>query len=134
MTDLLTGEFVQLNRINKSAMFGPAFAPGITKDGGMFKYRLKDWYKPVEPAPARTDSWSRNQIEAEPPGILNNTLWPDNVPLGYPFRKMEFDEGVTYIKKGSESASGAGVSQSDKTFISVLAGIAFIAFIVSRTR
>jgi len=134
MTDLLTGEFVQMNRINKSAMFGPSFAPGVTKDGGMFKYRIKDWYKPVEPAPARTDSWSRNQIEAEPPGILNKTLWPDNVPLGYPFRKMEFDEGVTYIKKGSASSSAPGVSQSDKTFLSVLAGIAFIAFIVSRTR
>ena len=129
-----TGEFVQMNRINKSAMFGPSFAPGVTNDGGMFKYRIKDWYKPVEPAPARTDSWSRNQIETEPPGILNKTLWPNNVPMGYPFRKMEFDKDVTYIKKGPSAPASMGVSDSDKTFLSVLAGIAFIAFVVSRTR
>ena len=130
-----TGEFVQMNRINKSAIFGPAFAPGVTRDGGMFKYRIKNWYKPVEPAPARTDIWSRSQMNIDPPGILANSTESHSVPLGYPFRKMEFDEGVTYVTK---SAMGTGkvypINQADKTFMSVLAGIALIAFVISRTR
>ena len=129
---LTTGEQIQLNRIITAAIPGPAFAPGVTRDGGMFKYRIKDWYQPVDRSEPE-DDWSRRQVNIEPPSFINKTLWAQNVPAVYPFRKMEFDEGVTFVKKGTDSIVILG-AQVDKTFVGVMVALLVIAVLISNRK
>lgn len=131
------GAYDQVNHIIRAAIPGPGFAPGVTKDGGMFKTWFSDWRTVDEPrfppAPEPKDDQPRSGLELEPPNIMAQTLWPDNVPFGYPFRRMEFDEGVTYVKTGRENGMmRIGEMDRDQTFWAVLAGIAIIAFVISK--
>lgn len=129
---LMTGAEVQMNRIIKASLPGPAFAPGVTKDGGMFKYKIKDWYKIEEIPEPDDDQWARRQNNIEPPSFINKTLWPDNVPLGYPFRKIEYDEGVTMARKPqSFSIMGTNV---DSNFVTMMIGFVVVLFIVSKIK
>jgi hypothetical protein len=130
-----TGEFVQLNRINKFTLPGPSFAPGVTKDGGMFKYRVKDWYK-YEDTPEPEDNWSRRQVNIEPPSFINKTLWPQNVPAYYPYRKIEYDEGVTLALKEKTNTNSFiyGQGSKDVTFWAVIGGFVLIALIISKSK
>jgi len=92
---------------------------------------ISDWRTVDEPrfppAPEPKDEQARSGLELEPPNIMAQTLWPDNVPFGYPFRRMEFDEGVTYVKTGRAGKAVQGILDGpDSTLWAVLAGIAII--------
>lgn len=133
------GAYDQVNHIIRAAIPGPGFAPGVTKDGGMFKTWFSDWRTVDEPrfppAPEPKDEQPRSELELEPPNIMAQTLWPNNVPFGYPFRRMEFDEGVTYVKTGRVGKAVQGLMDGpDSTLWAVLAGIAIIAFVIANTK
>jgi len=127
------GAYNQVNRIIEAAIPGPSFAPGVTNDGGMFS-RFSDWQEIEEPqfpsADEPKDQQPRSQLELMPPNMMAQTLWPDNVPFMYPFRKYEFDEGVTYVRNGTKGLDIPLVGSIDDTFPTVLIAIAVIALII----
>jgi hypothetical protein len=127
------GAYNQVNRIIEAAIPGPYFAPGVTKDGGMFS-RFSDWQEIEEPqfpsADEPKDQQPRSQLELTPPNIMAQTLWVDNVPEMYPFRKYEFDEGVTYVRNGKKGLDIPFVGSDDDTFPTVLIAIAVIAMLI----
>lgn len=127
------GAYNQVNRIIEAAIPGPSFAPGVTKDGGMFS-RFSDWQEIEEPqfpsADEPKDQQPRSQLELMPPNIMAQTLWVNNVPEMYPFRKYEFDEGVTYVRNGKKGLDIPLVGSIDDTFPTVLIAIAVIALII----
>ena len=127
------GAYNQVNRIIEAAIPGPSFAPGVTKDGGMFT-RFSDWQEieePQFPIPDEPkDQQPRSHLELTPPNIMAQTLWVDNVPEMYPFRKYELDEGVTYVRNGTKGLDIPLVGSVDDTFPTVLIAIAVIALII----
>jgi hypothetical protein len=127
------GAYNQVNRIIEAAIPGPSFAPGVTKDGGMFT-RFSDWQEIEEPqfpsADEPKDQQPRSHLELTPPNIMAQTLWVDNVPEMYPFRKYELDEGVTYVRNGKKGLDIPLVGSIDDTFPTVLIAIAVIALII----
>jgi|688.fasta_scaffold31676_9 hypothetical protein len=127
------GAYNQVNRIIEAAIPGPSFAPGVTKDGGMFS-RFSDWQEIEEPqfpsADEPKDQQPRSQLELMPPNIMAQTLWVDNVPEMYPFRKYEFDEGVTYVRNGKKGLDIPLMDSIDDTFPTVLIAIVVIALII----
>ncbi|NBS68330.1 hypothetical protein EBT31_05365 [bacterium] len=132
------GAYDQVNHIIRAAIPGPGFAPGVTKDGGMFKTWFSDWRNVPEPrfppADEPEDQQPRSELELQPPNMMAQTLWPHNVPFGYPFRRMQFDEGVTYVKTGGmNTLMQLAESERDQTFWAVLAGIVIIALIIARS-
>jgi hypothetical protein len=127
------GAYNQVNRIIEAAIPGPSFAPGVTKDGGMFT-RFSDWQEIEEPqfpsADEPKDQQPRSQLELMPPNIMAQTLWVNNVPEMYPFRKYELDEGVTYVRNGKKGLDIPLIGSIDDTFPTVLIAIAVIALII----
>lgn len=127
------GAYNQVNRIIEAAIPGPSFAPGVTKDGGMFT-RFSDWQEIEEPqfpiSDEPKDQQPRSHLELTPPNIMAQTLWVDNVPEMYPFRKYELDEGVTYVRNGKKGLDIPLVGSVDDTFPTVLIAIAVIALII----
>jgi hypothetical protein len=127
------GAYNQVNRIIEAAIPGPSFAPGVTKDGGMFT-RFSDWQEIEEPefpsADEPKDQQPRSHLELMPPNIMAQTLWVNNVPEMYPFRKYELDEGVTYVRNGKKGLDIPLVGSIDDTFPTVLIAIAVIALII----
>jgi len=128
------GAYNQVNRIIEAAIPGPSFAPGVTTNGGMFS-RFSDWEEVEEPqfppADDPKDYQPQYVRDITPPNILAQTLWVDNVPEMYPFRKYEFDEGVTYVRNGKKGLDIPLVgSVNDANFNTVLIAIAVIALII----
>lgn len=127
------GAYNQVNRIIEAAIPGPSFAPGVTKDGGMFT-RFSDWQEIEEPefpsADEPKDQQPRSHLELMPPNIMAQTLWVNNVPEMYPFRKYELDEGVTYVRNGKKGLDIPLVGSIDDTFPTVMIAIAVIALII----
>ena len=127
------GAYNQVNRIIEAAIPGPSFAPGVTKDGGMFT-RFSDWQEIEEPqfpsADEPKDQQPRSHLELTPPNIMAQTLWVNNVPEMYPFRKYELDEGVTYVRNGKKGLDIPLIGSIDDTFPTVLIAIAVIALII----
>jgi hypothetical protein len=127
------GAYNQVNRIIEAAIPGPSFAPGVTKDGGMFT-RFSDWQEIEEPqfpsADEPKDQQPRSHLELTPPNIMAQTLWVNNVPEMYPFRKYELDEGVTYVTNGKKGLDIPLIGSVDDTFPTVLIAIAVIALII----
>ena len=127
------GAYNQVNRIIEAAIPGPSFAPGVTKDGGMFT-RFSDGEEieePQFPTPDEPkDQQPRSELELMPPNIMAQTLWVDNVPEMYPFRKYDLDEGVTYVRNGKKGLDIPVVGSIDDTFPTVMIAIAVIALII----
>lgn len=122
-------EFISINRINKSSIPGKGFMPGPSKNGGFVKvpyYKDSVWYGTEEPTPSPPEPRPYTMLEA--PGINNGTLWLQNVPLGYPFRKIEYDEGTTFIRR--KDAREPVNKESDSTFMLAFIGLAIVTFIV----
>lgn len=101
--------------------------PGPSQNGGFVKvpyYKDSVWYASEEPKPEDPEPRPYKMLEA--PGINNGTLWLQNVPLGYPFRKIEYDEGSTFIRRRDVPIVK---EKSDSTFMIALVGL-FIASLI----
>lgn len=130
----MSDDFVSVNHIIKAAIPGKGFMPGPTQNGGFVKYPFKSerWFKTEEPSfPPGPQERPYKMLEA--PGINNKTLWAQNVPLGYPFPKIEYDEGITFIRRDRSRNMSKTSEPVDMTFLSALVGLGIIAFITLKS-
>ena len=98
-------DYIQINRINTQAIPGPNFAPGVTIYGGGLVAPVGGWVAPteeLEPVGERPDAGFHPKQVNSSPAFANDTMGVHPVPLGalYPYRRMQFDKGVTIVEAG----------------------------------
>lgn len=96
-------DYIQINRINTQAIPGPNFAPGVTIYGGGLVAPVGGWVVPteeVEPVGERPDAGFHPKEVNSSPAFAIGTMGVHPVPLGsrYPYRRMQFDKGVTIVE------------------------------------
>lgn len=96
-------DYIQINRINTQAIPGPNFAPGVTIYGGGLVAPVSGWVprtEEVEPVGERPDVGFHPKEVNSSPAFAQDTMGIHPVPLGsrYPYRRMQFDKGVTIIE------------------------------------
>jgi len=95
-------DYIQINRINTQAIPGPNFAPGVTIYGGGLVAPVGGWVPrtdEVEPVGERPDAGFHPKEVNSSPAFAQGTMGMHPVPLWsrYPYRRMQFDKGVTII-------------------------------------
>jgi len=96
-------DYIQINRINTQAIPGPNFAPGVTIYGGGLVAPVGGWVVPteeVEPVGERPDAGFNPKEVNSSPAFAIGTMGVHPVPLNsrYPYRRMQFDKGVTIVE------------------------------------